>query len=133
MTIDQPATQPPGPLAPTAGQLTERLFADAITTMETLSMQLGLQLGLYRALADGPADPRQLAERAGIHPRYAREWLESQAVSAILEAAVAELEEHGYAADRRAAMTTARTRTSRPPGTHRPVRTNFVIAKDSRT
>lgn len=65
----------------------ERLLDNAITTMETLSVQLGVQLGLYRALADGPTDARGLARQAGIHPRYAREWLEQQAVAGILEAA----------------------------------------------
>ena len=73
------------PTSTSAEQLAERLFTDAVTTMEMLSSHLGIQLGLYRALADGPADARALAERTGIHPRYAREWLEHQAVSGILE------------------------------------------------
>jgi 2-polyprenyl-3-methyl-5-hydroxy-6-metoxy-1,4-benzoquinol methylase len=43
--------------------------------------------GLYRRLAeDGPLTVGQLAERAGIAPRYAREWLEQQAVAGLLEA-----------------------------------------------
>jgi SAM-dependent methyltransferase len=71
---------------PTADQLAERLVTDTIATMETLSVSLGISLGLYQALADGKADARQLAERAGIHPRYAREWLEQQAVAGILQA-----------------------------------------------
>lgn len=68
----------------TAESLAERLFNDAITTMEGFSVALGVQLGLYRAFEQGPLDPRQLAERAGIHPRYAREWLEQQAVAGIV-------------------------------------------------
>jgi SAM-dependent methyltransferase len=69
--------------------LTDRLLADAIATFETLHVSLGITLGLYQALA-GPAgtaraDARQLAERAGIHPRYAREWLEQQAVAGVLD------------------------------------------------
>jgi 2-polyprenyl-3-methyl-5-hydroxy-6-metoxy-1,4-benzoquinol methylase len=50
------------------------------------AIYLGDRLGLYRALVDeGPATAPELAERAGIHPRYAREWLEHQAVGAILD------------------------------------------------
>lgn len=67
-------------------QLAERVITDTIAAMETLNLALGVSLGLYRALGDGAADARRLAERAGIHPRYAREWLEQQAVAGILEA-----------------------------------------------
>ena len=39
----------------------------------------------YEALADaGPVTVAELAERAGIHDRYARKWLEQQAVSGVL-------------------------------------------------
>ena len=49
-------------------------------------MHLGDKLGLYRVLAEGGAStPAELASRAGIHERYAREWLEQQAVTGILE------------------------------------------------
>lgn len=71
---------------PGADQLAERLLTDAIAAMETLSVSLGISLGLYQALASGRTDARQLAERAGIHPRYAREWLEQQAVAGFLQA-----------------------------------------------
>lgn len=58
----------------------------ALGALDLQAVYLGDRLGLYRALADGgPATPAELAERAGIHPRYAREWLEHQAVGAILE------------------------------------------------
>jgi SAM-dependent methyltransferase len=81
---DPTSSQSAGPAAEPAAELAERLLGSAIVTMETLSIQLGVALGLYRALGEGPADPRRLAERAGIHPRYAREWLEQQAVAGIL-------------------------------------------------
>lgn len=49
-------------------------------------MYLGDRLGLYRALADhGPATPAELAERAAIDERYAKEWLEQQAAGGILK------------------------------------------------
>jgi SAM-dependent methyltransferase len=66
--------------------LAERLLTDAVATMETFNVHLGLSLGLYQALAGGKTDARGLAERAAIHPRYAREWLEQQAVAGIIEA-----------------------------------------------
>ena len=51
-----------------------------------MAVQLGIELGLYAALRDGgPATARELAERAGIDARYAREWLEHQAVGGILD------------------------------------------------
>ena len=45
-----------------------------------------MRLGLYEALAGaGPLTPAALAERAGIAPRYAREWLEQQAVAGVVD------------------------------------------------
>jgi 2-polyprenyl-3-methyl-5-hydroxy-6-metoxy-1,4-benzoquinol methylase len=40
---------------------------------------IGHRLGLYRALAQGPATPEQFAERTGNHVRYLTEWLRGQA------------------------------------------------------
>lgn len=66
--------------------LVERLFGAAIGAFELCGMYLGDRLGLYRALADsGPASAAELAEAAGIHERYAREWLEQQAASAFVD------------------------------------------------
>ena len=70
------------------GALAGRLFESGLATMELLTVYLGLRLGLYAALADGgPATAGQLAERAGIHERYATEWLEQQTVAGLLECA----------------------------------------------
>jgi 2-polyprenyl-3-methyl-5-hydroxy-6-metoxy-1,4-benzoquinol methylase len=66
--------------------LVERLFMDAIGAFDLLSVYLGDVLGLYRTLADkGPLTSVELAEAAGIHERYAREWLEHQATSELLD------------------------------------------------
>jgi protein-L-isoaspartate O-methyltransferase len=66
--------------------LTARLFEATLAGFDLLAVHLGLDLGLYRALADGgPASAPELAERAAIDRRYAREWLEQQAVTGILE------------------------------------------------
>jgi 2-polyprenyl-3-methyl-5-hydroxy-6-metoxy-1,4-benzoquinol methylase len=47
---------------------------------------LGTELGLYRALqVHGALTAGELAERAGIAPRYAVEWLEQQAVAGLVD------------------------------------------------
>ena len=64
-----------------------RLFGSALATMEIFSVYIGERLGWYKALAEGgPATPAELVERAGGQERYAREWLEQQAVIGILGA-----------------------------------------------
>jgi 2-polyprenyl-3-methyl-5-hydroxy-6-metoxy-1,4-benzoquinol methylase len=68
--------------------LVGRLFADAVGAFDLFSVYLGDVLGLYRALADrSPLTSGELAETAGVHERYAREWLEQQAASGLLEVA----------------------------------------------
>ncbi len=65
--------------------LVERLFAATIDTLEIASVHLGGRLGFYRALADGgDATPTELAARTDTAVRYAREWLEQQAVAGFL-------------------------------------------------
>jgi SAM-dependent methyltransferase len=54
--------------------------------IEVMCVYVGDQLGLYRALAEaGPQRSADLAGAAGVHERYAREWLEQQAMSGIVE------------------------------------------------
>jgi SAM-dependent methyltransferase len=79
-----------GTAAPSAEErrdaLVGKLFAGTIEALDLLGVYIGDQLGLYRALADGgPMTPPELAAAAGIHARYAREWLEHQAASGILD------------------------------------------------
>jgi 2-polyprenyl-3-methyl-5-hydroxy-6-metoxy-1,4-benzoquinol methylase len=62
-----------------------RMFMASLGAAELMTTYLGLRLGLYDALASGPATTAQLAERAGIAPRYAQEWLEQQATAGIVE------------------------------------------------
>jgi 2-polyprenyl-3-methyl-5-hydroxy-6-metoxy-1,4-benzoquinol methylase len=67
-------------------ELVERLFASAIAAFELAGVYLGDRLGLYRALAGGESmTPAELGHAAGIHERYAREWLEQQAAAGILD------------------------------------------------
>ncbi len=66
--------------------LAGRLFEATLGAMDLFNVYLGDGLGLYRALADGgPSTSAELAARAGIDERYAREWLEQQAATGILE------------------------------------------------
>jgi len=68
--------------------LTQRLADATIGTLELYAVHLGRRLGLYDALdRHGPQTPPELARQAGIHPRYAREWLEQQAVAGYLAVA----------------------------------------------
>ncbi len=67
--------------------LVERLFGSALGALDLLCVYLGDRLGLYKALADaGPSTSSELASAAGVNERYAREWLEQQAMAGILEA-----------------------------------------------
>ena len=69
----------------TAEAFAERLFSSANATIECLSVYVGDRLGWYDSLAaDGPATPAELAQRTSTCERYAREWLEQQAVFGIL-------------------------------------------------
>jgi 2-polyprenyl-3-methyl-5-hydroxy-6-metoxy-1,4-benzoquinol methylase len=73
------------------------LFMAALGAFEALNVELGLRLGLYEKLADrGALTSTELAEAAGVHERYAREWLEQQAVASVLE-----VDDAGASADAR--------------------------------
>ncbi len=73
------------PVAEQAETLVERLFEGALGTVDVLTLYIGDRLGLYKALRDGGAmTPAELAARRSINERYAREWLEQQAVAGLL-------------------------------------------------
>jgi len=66
--------------------LVGRLFEATLGAFDLLTIHLGAELGLYRALSQRDAmTAPELAAAAGIAPRYAREWLEQQAVAALLD------------------------------------------------
>ncbi len=66
--------------------LVGRLFEATLGMMDLVTVYLGDRLGLYRALAGrGPITAGELAARTGTAERYAREWLEQQAVGGILD------------------------------------------------
>ena len=106
--------RPDAPTAPRrdASAFAERVFAATLGTFEVLSIYVGDRLGWYRALVEaGPLDAPALAARTGTHERYAREWLEQQAVYGILTVD----EPDAAASARRFALPTRARR-----GAHRP-------------
>ena len=58
-----------------------RFVGDLGAVMHAATVVVGDQLGLYKALAESPMTPEQLAARTSTDPRYVREWLSSQAAS----------------------------------------------------
>ncbi len=83
MTITEPSTED---LEAQVGEFAERLFMSSLAAFEAASVALGRGLGLYDALtAHGPCTPPELAGEAGIDRRYAREWLEQQAVAGLID------------------------------------------------
>ncbi len=83
----------------TTTTLDQRVVEAATGALELFGIYLGDRLGLYDALRGGASTAAQLAEAAGIAPRYAREWLEQQAVAGVLtvEDPTADAEARRYA------------------------------------
>jgi SAM-dependent methyltransferase len=65
--------------------LTFTLFSKMEGAVTATLIHLGGQLGLYQALATGPATSGQLAERTGLHERWVREWIYNQAAAQLIE------------------------------------------------
>lgn len=73
-------------MSTSAEALGERLFSSAVAAFDLAGVYLGDRTGWYASLStDGPATFDELAARTGTDARYAREWLEQQAVGGILE------------------------------------------------
>jgi len=62
-----------------------RFVGDLGAVMHAATVVVGDQLGLYKRLAEGPADVETLAKRTETDPRYLREWLSAQAASGYVE------------------------------------------------
>ncbi|MBB2894286.1 class I SAM-dependent methyltransferase [Flexivirga oryzae] len=62
-----------------------RFAGDLGATVAAGSIVLGDRLGLYRALAQGPATGPELADRTGTNARYVTEWLRGQAAGGYVE------------------------------------------------
>jgi SAM-dependent methyltransferase len=90
MTTTTVATQPSDLLTPAgpglpAEAFVDRILAATLGTMEIYALYFGDRLGWYRALHEqGPLTSTELAHATGTAERYAREWLEQQAVNGYL-------------------------------------------------
>jgi SAM-dependent methyltransferase len=63
-----------------------KVLGDTSATLTTILAVLGDRLGLFKDLAaHGPATSDELASRAGVNERYAREWLGGMASAGYLE------------------------------------------------
>lgn len=75
--------------------LGDRLLAAFVGMQELLTIQLGLDLGLYQIMSDaGPVTASQVAVASGMDERYVREWLEQQAVAAVISVDDADADPH---------------------------------------
>jgi len=71
--------------SPTAEDFAQRLLVGILGAQFVQAAYLGDRLDYYRALAEGgPLTSSELASRTGTAERYAREWLEHQAVVGVL-------------------------------------------------
>ena len=64
-----------------------RFAGDLGATVAAGGVVIGDKLGLYKALAEGPATPDELARRTGTDARYVTEWLRGQAAGGYVERA----------------------------------------------
>jgi SAM-dependent methyltransferase len=96
---EQPRVSAAKPDERTADEVAEEVLVAALGWVQTMAIYLGDRLGWYRSLAaEGPASPAELAHRTGTAERYAREWLEQQATSGMLQAELNDPPEpHRYA------------------------------------
>ena len=62
-----------------------RFVHDFGAAMHAATIVVGDQLGLYKALAEGPATAVELARRTQTDARYLREWLSAQAASGYVQ------------------------------------------------
>lgn len=70
-----------------ADELVTRLFDASLGMLDLMNIYLGHRLGYYQSLHASPdgLTPKELAISAGTNSRYAREWLEQQGASGLLE------------------------------------------------
>jgi len=68
------------------GAFMNKIIGDMSGAVASIMCTIGDRLGLFKALASGgPATSDELAARAGLHERYAREWLNAMACAGYLE------------------------------------------------
>ncbi len=62
-----------------------KAVGDLGAAISSTLMIVGDKLGLYKALAQTPATPTELAKRTGTNERYIREWLNNQAAGGYIQ------------------------------------------------
>jgi Rv2258c-like winged HTH domain len=77
MTVDQTQAVDQAKLEALLGRFVNDFGAAGLAA----TVVIGDKLGLYQALAAGPATPAELANRTSTHPRLVAEWLAAQAAS----------------------------------------------------
>ncbi len=88
MTTDQQQTTPSAPPAIDGDRLMSFVFraVDEVgATLNAALVVLGDRLGWYRALAEGPRTPAELAAATDTDEHYTREWLGAQAAGSFVE------------------------------------------------
>jgi SAM-dependent methyltransferase len=76
---------PTPPEAPAVEAFAERLVGAVTDAFLTALVDIGRRTGLFEAAARGPATSTELAERAGLHERYVREWLGAMVTGGYLD------------------------------------------------
>ena len=62
-----------------------KMLGDLGGAFSVPTVRIGIRLGLFDALAQGPATSEQLAAKTGLAERYVREWAMAQACSGYLD------------------------------------------------
>ncbi len=62
-----------------------KMLGDLGGAMSVPTVRIGIRLGLFDALAQGPATSVELAQRTGLAERYVREWAMAQACNGYLD------------------------------------------------
>jgi 2-polyprenyl-3-methyl-5-hydroxy-6-metoxy-1,4-benzoquinol methylase len=62
-----------------------KAVGDIGAAVSAVLVSIGDELGLYKAIAEGPLTARELAAKTGTHERYIREWLANQAAGGYVE------------------------------------------------
>ena len=65
-------------------EFAKRVFGAMQGAVTAAMVHLGDRMGLYRALAEGPATSAELAARTGLSERWLREWLRQQGAAGLL-------------------------------------------------
>jgi 2-polyprenyl-3-methyl-5-hydroxy-6-metoxy-1,4-benzoquinol methylase len=62
-----------------------KAVGDLGAAVSAVLVSIGDELGFYRALAEGPLTPAELAAKTGTNERYVREWLANQAAGGYVD------------------------------------------------